>query len=135
MAINPKGCHVRYVALDGRGNAEVRVGCGEQKFSKNVKARELNFRGSYVTGAARVDFVLAPAHATCAKSGARITCKLNGDTSQPSLQGFKLTDLWPFKKKPAKRHPMAKRIMYSRDSSGRLVNMLAGARRRRRKRR
>lgn len=87
MALTPKGCHVRYVALDGRGRAEVRVECGEQRSSANVKAREVNFRGAYVTGSGRVDFVLAPAKAVCSKSGARITCKLVGDTSQESLRG------------------------------------------------
>lgn len=87
MALTPKGCHVRYVALDGRGKAEVRIECGEQKSSRVVKAREVNFRGSYVSGAARVDFVLSPASAVCNKSGSRITCKLVGDTSQDSLRG------------------------------------------------
>lgn len=89
MALIPKGCHVRNITLDGRGKAEVRFGCASsnQYESRHVKAREVNFRGSYVSGAARVDFVLSPASAVCNKSGSRITCKLVGDTAQDSLRG------------------------------------------------
>lgn len=93
VSLVPKGCHVRYVALDGRGSAEVRVSCDqgigtpERRYSRKVRATVLYFRGSYVSGTARVDFVLSPAAAVCSKSGSRITCKLVGDTSQVSLRG------------------------------------------------
>lgn len=91
MALTPKGCHVRRITLDGRGKAELRLGCGGEYRSVNAKAREVNFRGSYVTGAAELSFVLSPAHAVCSKGGGpgRITCKLVGDTSQDSLRGAK----------------------------------------------
>jgi hypothetical protein len=112
--LTPKGCHVRYVALDGAGKAEVRVSCiptsgspyGENvNHSVNVKASTLRFRGAYVTGKARVDFVLSPAHATCKKSGAEIACKLTGETSSESLRGPGAVWKAPKQKKlkPAKR--------------------------------
>ena len=85
--LTPKGCHVRYVALDGRGKAEVRVECGEQRSSRVVKARTVRFRGAYVAGAARVDFVLSPAKATCKVGGGTVSCTLTGDTSSESLRG------------------------------------------------
>lgn len=118
--LTPKGCHVRYVALNGRGGAEVRVSCpvsGSYTESNNrsvvVKARELNFRGSHVTGAARIDFVLAPAHAICRKSGGEISCKLVGETSSESLRGL---GIWPFSKKkppaPPKRRIGDRTIMW-----------------------
>ena len=87
MALTPKGCHVRYVALDGNGKAEVRIECGEQRTSRTVKAREVSFRGAHVAGAARVDFVLSPAAAVCRSDGRAVTCKLIGDTSSESLRG------------------------------------------------
>jgi len=89
--LTPKGCHVRWVALDGAGKAEVRLDCpqGYQNnySSRVVKAREVSFRGACVGGKARVDFVLSPAHATCKKSGTTISCTLSGDTSSASLRG------------------------------------------------
>jgi len=50
------------------------------------------------------------------------------------MAGFHLKDLWPFKKK-RKRSPMTKRVMYIPSPSGGMVNRLAGARRRRKRRR
>lgn len=89
MAITPKGCWARYVQLDGRGKAEVRIQCSDNTpyYSQHVKARSVSFRGAHVGGAARVDFVLSPAHAVCRKSSGGITCSLVGDTSQASLRG------------------------------------------------
>lgn len=48
------------------------------------------------------------------------------------LAGFSLKDLWPFKKKRAKKHAMAKTVMYERRGGG-LVNRFAGAARKRKK--
>lgn len=95
MALTPKGCHVRYVQLDGSGGAEVRLACppagstyGDSvKHSVNVRVRTVRFRGAHVTGKARVDFVLSPAWATCRREGSEIACKLNGETSSESLRG------------------------------------------------
>jgi hypothetical protein len=91
MALTPKGCHVRFVALDGAGRAEVRMDCPQgytsSYSSRQVKARTVRFRGAHVTGKARVDFVLSPAHATCKKSGTEISCTLHGETSSESLRG------------------------------------------------
>ena len=98
----PKGCIVHAIELDGRGRAEVRFRCGgeggERTYpnksggfsnypSKTVKADTVGFRGIVVKGQARMGFVLSPASAVCHKRGREIHCKLQGDTSLPSLQG------------------------------------------------
>ncbi len=89
--LTPKGCHVRWVALDGAGKAEVRLDCPKDYqsnySSRTVKAREINFRGAHVIGKARVDFVLSPAHASCKASGNTISCTLSGDTTSAHLRG------------------------------------------------
>ena len=94
MALTPKGCIVRYVQLSGKGTAEVRVQCHSgvtdatgERFSRNVRARTIRFRGAHVTGNARVDFVLSPAAATCSVGRGEVSCKLIGDTSSDSLRG------------------------------------------------
>lgn len=53
-------------------------------------ARSVSFRGAGISGdGARVGFVLVPASAVCSKSrgSSEVVCKLEGDTSSPSLQG------------------------------------------------
>lgn len=58
------------------------------------------------------------------------------------MQGFSLKDLWPFKKKPAKRHPMSRTVYLLKTKSGSFIpvdrppsHSMAGARRRRKRRR
>ncbi len=58
------------------------------------------------------------------------------------LGGFHLKDLWPFKKKPAKRHPMSHTVYMMKTRSGSYIPVdrppnasMAGARRRKRRRR
>lgn len=98
--IAPKNCIVTRVELDGKGNAEIGYRCerdgymetGQHSYtspsggtanypSKRVKARTVAFRGMYVSGPARVDFVMSPASAVCHKNGSEIRCKLEGETS------------------------------------------------------
>lgn len=106
MALVPRGCFVSSIELDGRGRAEVRYRCADDRGQheyrsrdragnetignyphKIVKATSVSFRGVHVHGAARLGFVLSPAHAVCSKSGREISCRLVGDTSGSSLQG------------------------------------------------
>lgn len=104
----PRRCIVHAIELDGAGRAEVRYRCEREGYmetgqywyptkgggksnypSKIVKARSVRFRGMTVTGQARVDFVLSPASAVCKKDGREISCKLIGDKSLPSLEGWR----------------------------------------------
>jgi hypothetical protein len=57
------------------------------------------------------------------------------------LDGFRLKDLWPFKKAPAKRHPMSRTVYIMKTKSGSYVpvdrppnSVMAGAKRRKRRR-
>lgn len=105
----PKHCIVHAIELDGTvgGRATVYYRCvrdghmetGQYQYSikgggfsnyprKVVKAHSVSFRGSTVTGQARVGFVLSPANAVCFKQGREINCKLEGDTNSPGLQGL-----------------------------------------------
>lgn len=56
------------------------------------------------------------------------------------LSGFALKDLWPFGKKPAKRHPMSHTVYMMKTKSGSYIpvdrpptHAMAGARRKRRR--
>jgi len=57
-----------------------------------------------------------------------------------TLEGFSLKDLWPFKKSPAKRHPMSRTVYIMKTKSGSYVpvdrppsSVMAGAKRRRKR--
>ena len=93
-ALTPKGCAVRQIKLDGKGNAELRFGCigkdhRETYTSRKVKAHEVSHRGVHIGGNSSMNFTVSPAIAVCSMdtSGARrsIRCKMVGDTSAPSL--------------------------------------------------
>lgn len=61
--------------------------------------------------------------------------------STGGLSGFALKDLWPFGKKPAKRHPMSHTVYMMKTKSGSYIpvdrpptHAMAGARRKKRRR-
>jgi hypothetical protein len=108
-SIIPKGCWVRFIALQ-RGGAEVGYDCGgpdgggrgkfplprgeqgwsnyPKKWLKGVTA--VNHRGAHVHGTgSSISFTLAPASASCRRSGREVDCTMRGDTSSPSLRGLK----------------------------------------------
>lgn len=93
--LHSKRCTVHAIKLDGRGNAEVRVGCysdfrNQVEYQRRrVKATSVRFRGLHIEGNARIGFVTSPASAVCRKSGREIACKLIGDTSSENLSGVR----------------------------------------------
>jgi hypothetical protein len=107
ISATPKGCWVRRANIESSG-VEIGYDChGEgsggsgrfpltrgragfgnyrSKFFRGV--RNISFRGMTVSGVGSdVGFVLMPAHATCSREGNTLSCRLQGDTSSPSLSG------------------------------------------------